>query len=468
MLIDIKGRWQQFKETLKKVNDALKESGKKVKESMESAQKGLEASGVSGDRLGKFKELTASLTPLAIAGMAVGAVFKAVTATMEYFAQAMRNAIDLAKANAAEADRVAAANDKRRASETEAARKLEELNAQERLSNSQRQEVISIVDRLNRAYDGLGITIDGATGKVKNLDESLVALAQRQQQTQLADLNRQLRNYQQLRTQLQDTVNSTSGSMWNPYTWLKMGLWGNDAGNAAGQLAEVDEKIRQQQLKLNEIQHTDPAQEIKEQQDKKQQAELDHFLQQQQAAAEAEAEKQKKAAEETERFLQQQQAAAEAEAERQRKGTENVDKQLSDLDKRLCKQQMIIAGKQRELAITEELEKAEKAARDAGIELTPEQRAAITEKAGTLYDLANPAKTSAPEAAARFIDSYQPRQLSDSLARIGGYNGAQRTEANNQLAYMRKTSNNVETINSNVNRLTAAVTNCKTSTLIAP
>lgn len=443
MLIDIKGRWQQFKETLKKVNEAAKESGKKVKESMESAQKGLEASGVSGDRLGKFKELTASLTPLAIAGMAVGAVFKAVTATMEYFAQAMRNAIDLAKANAAEADRVAAANDKRRVSETEAARKLEELNAQERLSNSQRQEVISIVDRLNRAYDGLGITIDDATGKVKNLDESLIALAQRQQQTQLADLNRQLRNYQQLRTQLQDTVNSTSGSMWNPYTWLKMGLWGNDAGNAAGQLAEIDEKIRQQQLKLHEIQRTDPAQEIKEQQDKKQQAELDHFL-------------------------QQQQAAAEAEAERQRKGTENVDKQLSDLDKRLRKQQMIIAGKQRELAITEELEKAEKAARDAGIELTPEQRAAITEKAGTLYDLANPAKTSVPEAAARFIDSYQPRQLSDSLSRIGGYNGAQRTEANNQLAYMRKTSNNVETINSNVNRLTAAVTNRKTSTLIAP
>ena len=66
------------------------------------------------------------------------------------------------------------------------------------------------------------------------------------------------------------------------------------------------------------------------------------------------------------------------------------------------------------------------------------------------------------------MDSYQPRQLSDSLARIGGYNGAQRTEANNQLAYMRKTSNNVETINSNVNRLTAAVTNRKTSTLIAP
>lgn len=181
-----------------------------------------------------------------------------------------------------------------------------------------------------------------------------------------------------------------------------------------------------------------------------------------------EEEKREKEKAETERFLLQQQAAAEAEAERQRKGTENVDKQLSDLDKRLRKQQMIIAGKQRELAITEELEKAEKAASDAGIELTPEQRAAITEKAGTLYDLANPAKTSAPEAAARFIDSYQPRQISDSLARIGGYNGAQRTEANNQLAYMRKTSNNVETINSNVNRLTAEVTNRKTSTLIAP
>ena len=139
------------------------------------------------------------------------------------------------------------------------------------------------------------------------------------------------------------------------------------------------------------------------------------------------------------------------------------NRRSDDLDARLRKQQLILAGKQRELAITEELEKAEKAARDAGIELTPQQRAEIMEKASNLYNLTNSDKN-----AARIVESYQPRQISDSLARIGGYNGAQRTEANNQLAYMRKTSNNVETINSNVNRLTAEVTNRKTSTLIAP
>ncbi|WP_419642942.1 hypothetical protein [Victivallis vadensis] len=442
MLIDIKGRWQQFKETLKKVNDAAKESGKKVKESMESAQKGLEAGGISGDKFGKFKELAASFTPMAAAGILVGTAIKLATAAADAYLQKLQDIVSLSKANAAEAERVAAANDKRRASETEAARKLEELNAQEQLSNSQRQEVVSIVESLNRAYDGLGITIDGTTGKVKNLDESLAALAQRQQKTLEADLNRQLKNLQQQRRSLNDIIEADSVGM----RIVTQGRSSSEAMAAAQQIQELDNKIRELQLKLHEVSRNIPAKssspgglseaEIKR---KEEQA----------AAANAAYEKQRQAAEE--------------QAKREQAGRDKIDGQLDDLDARLRKQQLILAGKQRELAITEELEKAEKAARDAGIELTPQQRAEIMEKASNLYNLTNSDKN-----AARIVESYQPRQISDSLARIGGYNGAQRTEANNQLAYMRKTSNNVETINSNVNRLTAEVTNRKTSTLIAP
>ena len=442
MLIDIKGRWQQFKETLKKVNDAAKESGKKVKESMESAQKGLEAGGVSGDKFGKFKELAASFTPMAAAGILVGTAIKLATAAADAYLQKLQDIVSLSKANAAEVERVAAANDKRRASETEAAKKLEELNAQEQLSNSQRQEVVSIVESLNRAYDGLGITIDGTTGKVKNLDESLAALAQRQQKTLEADLNRQLKNLQQQRRSLNDIIEADSVGM----RIVTQGRSSSEAMAAAQQIQELDNKIRELQLKLHEVSRNTPTKNsspggLSEAEVKRKE--------EQAAAANAAYEKQRQAAEE--------------QAKREQAGRDKIDSQLDDLDARLRKQQMIIAGKQRELAITEELEKAEKAARDAGIELTPQQRAEIMEKASNLYDLTNSDKS-----AARIVDSYQPRQLSDSLARIGGYNGAQRTEANNQLAYMRKTSNNVETINSNVNRLTAAVTNRKNSTMIAP
>ena len=442
MLIDIKGRWQQFKETLKRVNEAAKESGKKVKESMESAQKGLEAGGISGDKFGKFKELAASFTPMAAAGILVGTAIKLATAAADAYLQKLQDIVSLSKANAAEAERVAAANDKRRASETEAARKLEELNAQEQLSNSQRQEVVSIVESLNRAYDGLGITIDGTTGKVKNLDESLAALAQRQQKTLEADLNRQLENLQQQRRSLNDIIEADSVGM----RIVTQGRSSSEAMAAAQQIQELDNKIRELQLKLHEVSRNTPTQNsspggLSEAEVKRKE--------EQAAAANAAYEKQRQAAEE--------------QAKREQAGRDKIDSQLDDLDARLRKQQLILAGKQRELAITEELEKAEKAARDAGIELTPQQRAEIMEKASNLYDLTNSDKS-----AARIVDSYQPRQLSDSLARIGGYNGAQRTEANNQLAYMRKTSNNVETINSNVNRLTAAVTNRKNSTMIAP
>ena len=441
MFIDIKGRWQQFKETLKKVNDAAKESGKKVKESMESAQKGLEAGGISGDKFGKFKELAASFTPMAAAGILVGTAIKLATAAADAYLQKLQDIVSLSKANAAEAERVAAANDKRRASETEAARKLEELNAQEQLSNSQRQEVVSIVESLNRAYDGLGITIDGTTGKVKNLDESLAALAQRQQKTLEADLNRQLKNLQQQRRSLNDIIEADSVGM----RIVTQGRSSSEAMAAAQQIQELDNKIRELQLKLHEVSRNIPAKSSSP----GGLSEAEIKRKEEQAAANAAYEKQRQAAEE--------------QAKREQAGRDKIDGQLDDLDARLRKQQLILAGKQRELAITEELEKAEKAARDAGIELTPQQRAEIMEKASNLYNLTNSDKN-----AARIVESYQPRQISDSLARIGGYNGAQRTEANNQLAYMRKTSNNVETINSNVNRLTAEVTNRKTSTLIAP
>ena len=442
MLIDIKGRWQQFKETLKRVNEAAKESGKKVKESMESAQKGLEAGGISGDKFGKFKELAASFTPMAAAGILVGTAIKLATAAADAYLQKLQDIVSLSKANAAEAERVAAANDKRRASETEAAKKLEELNAQEQLSNSQRQEVVSIVESLNRAYDGLGITIDGTTGKVKNLDESLAALAQRQQKTLEADLNRQLENLQQQRRSLNDIIEADSVGM----RIITQGRSSSEAMSAAQQIQELDNKIRELQLKLHEISRNTPAKSSSPG-----------------GLSEAEVKRKEEQASAATAAYEKQRQAAEEQAKREQAGRDKIDSQLDDLDARLRKQQLILAGKQRELAITEELEKAEKAARDAGIELTPEQRAEIMEKAGNLYDLTNSDKN-----AARIVDSYQPRQLSDSLARIGGYNGAQRTEANNQLAYMRKTSNNVETISSNVNRLTAAVTNRKNSTMVAP
>ena len=409
---------------------------------MESAQKGLEAGGVSGDKFGKFKELAASFTPMAAAGILVGTAIKLATAAADAYLQKLQDIVSLSKANAAEAERVAAANDKRRASETEAAKKLEELNAQEQLSNSQRQEVVSIVESLNRAYDGLGITIDGTTGKVKNLDESLAALAQRQQKTLEADLNRQLKNLQQQRRSLNDIIEADSVGM----RIVTQGRSSSEAMAAAQQIQELDNKIRELQLKLHEVSRNTPTKNsspggLSETEVKRKE--------EQASAATAAYEKQRQAAEE--------------QAKREQAGRDKIDSQLDDLDARLRKQQLILAGKQRELAITEELEKAEKAARDAGIELTPQQRAEIMEKAGNLYDLTNSDKS-----AARIVDSYQPRQISDSLARIGGYYGAQRTEANNQLAYMRKTSNNVETINSNVNRLTAAVTNRKNSTMIAP
>lgn len=442
MLIDIKGRWQQFKETLKKVNEAAKESGKKVKESMESAQKGLEAGGISGDKFGKFKELAASFTPMAAAGILVGTAIKLATAAADAYLQKLQDIVSLSKANAAEAERVAATNDKRRASETEAAKKLEELNAQEQLSNSQRQEVVSIVESLNRAYDGLGITIDGTTGKVKNLDESLAALAQRQQKTLEADLNRQLKNLQQQRRSLNDIIEADSVGM----RIVTQGRSSSAAMAAAQQIQELDNKIRELQLKLHEVSRNTPTSNSSSG-----------------GLSEAEVKRKEEQASAATAAYEKQRQAAEEQAKREQAGRDKIDSQLDDLDARLRKQQLILAGKQRELAITEELEKAEKAARDAGIELTPQQRAEIMEKTSNLYDLTNSDKS-----AARIVESYQPRQLSDSLARIGGYNGAQRTEANNQLAYMRKTSNNVETINSNVNRLTAAVTNRKNSTMIAP
>lgn len=97
-------------------------------------------------------------------------------------------------------------------------------------------------------------------------------------------------------------------------------------------------------------------------------------------------------------------------------GQRKIEDQGDDLEKRLKRQQLILAGKEREAAIQDEIDKAEKIAKEHGTELTPEQRQRIEENAGKLYDATHqpePTRLVGPE----------NKVFTDSLLRMGGMIG---------------------------------------------
>jgi hypothetical protein len=71
---------------------------------------------------------------------------------------------------AQKAAKVREEGDKQRATALSLMDRLSELNAQEELSNRQKTEASNIVDTLAKKYGVFGITIDGVTGKLINLD----------------------------------------------------------------------------------------------------------------------------------------------------------------------------------------------------------------------------------------------------------------------------------------------------------
>ena len=109
----------------------------------------------------------------------VESVGKIIAWIYELTQKSKREAVEAAQANAQQAAEISAAADAQAQKTNDIITQMRELNAQEKLSNVQKAKMLSLVEQMGGMYKKLGIEVDAATGKIKNLDDVAFAAQRR-------------------------------------------------------------------------------------------------------------------------------------------------------------------------------------------------------------------------------------------------------------------------------------------------
>lgn len=109
----------------------------------------------------------------------VESVGKIIAWIYELTQKSKREAVEAAQANAQQAAEISAAADAQSQKTNDIITQMRELNAQEKLSNVQKAKMLSLVEQMGGMYKNLGIEVDAATGKIKNLDDVAFAAQRR-------------------------------------------------------------------------------------------------------------------------------------------------------------------------------------------------------------------------------------------------------------------------------------------------
>ena len=101
----------------------------------------------------------------------VESVGKLIQWVYELTRQSKREAKEAALEYAQQKAEISAAADAQAQKTNDIITQMRELNAQEKLSNVQKAKMLSLVEQMGGMYKKLGIEVDAATGKIKNLDK---------------------------------------------------------------------------------------------------------------------------------------------------------------------------------------------------------------------------------------------------------------------------------------------------------
>ena len=147
--------------------------GQSVKGQFQKIKKGIEAIGVSGDKLGKLGEFFAGGGWLAAAAAGIAVLAKSIHTLWDQMTLTNQEKIlKTEKFQKIAKDKLNTELEQSKTADGYSER-LRELNKQQNLSLNQKAEIITIVRALNRTYGDLGFRLDLVTGKVLNLDEAL-------------------------------------------------------------------------------------------------------------------------------------------------------------------------------------------------------------------------------------------------------------------------------------------------------
>lgn len=204
-----------FRKGIAKAKAAIESYANKVRETINktknSIKTGLEVGGMSGDKFGKFSEFFGNFSKLGVIALGAASAIKIVNAAFDAMAEKLQNNIARVRMNGDEINKAAEAEKKRAEQNRKTFDELEKLAAVENKSAAEKELAVRLVDKLNRAYKGLGLSINEATGQVTGLDGAQKKMLEVQYARQKKYLEMQIKNAQAEFKALERSVKHNTG-----------------------------------------------------------------------------------------------------------------------------------------------------------------------------------------------------------------------------------------------------------------
>ena len=251
---------------------------------------------------------------------AFGIILKGIQAVgqiaMHFYKQAQENAREAAEEFKSNADAIGEARKEmeNNISETDNyMSKLQDLQSVEELSNMQKLEMSSLLDKITSKYGNLGMTIDETTGKIIGFDEAMSKKLELDKERQIASIKSQMAQLKASREAQLDLAEEESGF------WQKLINRGSGPALKAAEEAEkIADEYRELTKQLHALENSDKAGDFRKQQEAKRK--------------DAEAAKQKKqqsASDELESILHQ------STLDKYAKMREDADRKVAEMAKRM-------------------------------------------------------------------------------------------------------------------------------------
>lgn len=208
----------------------------------------------AGGKFGGLGQVIGALgSPITLITTAVGAL---AAVTMDFLRKGIsgaQEAADAAQKNAeAIRESAAAAEQQRQKNETnwKSLKSLKDsldiLSVTEKASNAQKTEAVRLIGLLSKSYGNLGISIDGATGRMLGFDKAYAAALEKDRQNRL---NAMKGEYKELESEIARN-NEIIGGFWSSK---------NDVANAQGNIQNATKRMAELAPQIHALEKSNPG-----------------------------------------------------------------------------------------------------------------------------------------------------------------------------------------------------------------
>lgn len=208
----------------------------------------------AGGKIGGLGQLIGALcSPVAMVTTAVGAL---ATVTMDFLRKGISGAQEAAGAAQKNAEAIresaTAAEQQRQKNETnwKSLKSLKDsldiLSVTEKASNAQKTEAVRLIGLLSKSYGNLGISIDGATGRMLGFDKAYAAALEKDRQNRL---NAMKGEYKELESEIARN-NEIIGGFWSSKT---------DIANAQGNIQNATKRMAELAPQIHALDKSNPG-----------------------------------------------------------------------------------------------------------------------------------------------------------------------------------------------------------------